>query len=75
MNFQKFWKENDIWKHDPYISENKDDIEERCAEYGWESCKNEVLKILKGTQERVAYNDNGTWYWEQIDKIKEIEKL
>ena len=46
MNFDRFWETNDIWKYDPYVSDDLHGIEKRCAEYGWVSCKQEILDIL-----------------------------
>ena len=74
MNFQEFWKENDIWKHDPYISDDMVGIEEKCSEYGWNSCKNEILELLEKNKELEFISHNGKKvyriYGAVIDKIK-----
>ena len=38
------WGEG-IYSQDPYVSDSKN-VEENCAKYGWEACKNEMIKIL-----------------------------
>ncbi len=57
MNFQEFWEKNPIWLHDPYFSESPM-IEERAAEYGWNSCKREVIKMLKEYEGYDVHTEN-----------------
>lgn len=66
MNFDDFWKENDIWKYDPYISES-DNIEEKAARYGWEECKQEILKQIGNPSEYCC-----SYVEEIVEKIKEL---
>ena len=70
MNFNEFWNKHDIWTNDPYISDNPVDLERKCAEYGWNSAKEEILKIIF-----LNTKVNGKKSLDIEELIKQIEEL
>ena len=77
MNFNEYW---DDFKKNKSLAYNYDEI----AAVTWESCKSEVLTILKNTKSPKVPGMEGLggYHWEEMDAetfreilIKEIQKL
>jgi hypothetical protein len=75
MNFNEFWSKYDVWEEDPYISDyDSIYVQERCALFGWNAAKAEILKLLEENKELESISQKGKKvykiYGSVIDKIK-----